>query len=164
MKRYLFFVLAMALQAGCGQRGHSGKESTEFIAGLRSHSSQEIVKTTLGAASAGWIATTERATGSEGGKAVTYDVTLVRIAVFTDLGVRGSLTLQFINDQLCTAWFFPSDWETYLKALEKKRGLRLSPGEETLIGSHTRLSLDPQRHFVAWEDDEIEGQFRRAIS
>lgn len=123
-----------------------------------------MAKTALGAASALWMETTERVTGVRDRVPVTYDVTVVRIPAYIDLGVRGSLTLQFLNNQLSAVWFFPSEWHAYLIAMESQRGVRLTPGKPALLGQNLRLTSDPEQRCVTWTDHELDVAFRRAVS
>lgn len=84
-----------------------------------------------------------------------FNVTTVKVRQFSDLGYSGELLVEFFNDRLVSARFFPLDTEGYRKQLLSKKGLDLMAQSDTRVSNNTRVwsATDHRgRGYFGWED------------
>lgn len=85
-----------------------------------------------------------------------FDITTLTVQDFSHLGEKGELVLEFFNDRLAAALFFPADTPRYRARLASEEGLRLDAAHtETRPAEHTRVWIAVDhlgREYVGWED------------
>jgi hypothetical protein len=98
-----------------------------------------------------------------------FDILKVSVPGYVHLGQSGELELEFFNDRLSSAWFYPDDAQSYHAALAKA-GLpvveRDSSATEEEVAPYTLVWATRDyrgRSYVGWADSRLRAQQTRWI-
>jgi hypothetical protein len=151
--------------------------ATPLIDQLQSYSSPSEVQQALRVDSNAWHIVERTIIPKSGGPAK-YKSEMVRLEDFTHLDIHGELILDFFNDRLMGAVFYPSDASLYRRKLEETRGIKfhivpdrfqgdLPPREETSIPPRTRIWIGKDykgKTCFGWEDRKLAREHDRWLA
>jgi hypothetical protein len=150
----LFLACATFVLPGCNRQA---AEQMELLPGVRSHTSSKEVRGQIAKVSDSWRVMEDTKTAVND-KRPPFHVLTVAIDSYSDLDEPGSLHIQFFNDRLMSARFFPKDVAKYLAKLKERRGIvvSLSQGARTL-GISVQYSVDYRgQSYVAYVDEGLQ--------
>lgn len=84
-----------------------------------------------------------------------FNVASVKVRNFTHLGVSGEFVVEFFNNRLVGARFYPADTDAYLAQLLSRAGIDLVHQSEVYFDKNARAwrAFDhAERGYVGWED------------
>ena len=144
--RILASLLSLLLVA-CGAAPNTAGVPLGF--GLTSYSSKTDVLS--GFADGHRTDVTENSSLGPNDKRPPFSIYTVRVSNVSDLGVAGELRLDFFNDRLMGAWFYPDDVPAYQAAmLSRRANVTAAPGVETWTARDYR-----GKWYIAWEDKAL---------
>tara|TARA_B110001454_G_scaffold219057_1_gene249573 strand:+ start:10309 stop:10866 length:558 start_codon:yes stop_codon:yes gene_type:complete len=84
-----------------------------------------------------------------------------KIKNYEHLGIKGTLTITFFNQQMASTRFYPNDHLAYADLFSKKVGLELKEGTTSNVPPKTNLQykkdLDGNFYFE-WQDKDLQNQ------
>jgi len=131
-------------------------ERTKLINGIESYQSVEEFKTFLARGSFQWEESEDKP--SPKGRPP-YNVHVITLKNFSNLGFTGKLVVTFFNNRLMATTFHPLDAVKYVAAVEKKEGVQLSGNKEAKLPPHTRVRVAvdyKNRTYVDWSDIRLD--------
>lgn len=132
MHQALVLVLPCFIFALFGCDAQRVVPTTELMPGIRSHISTEEARKQIRSAER-WRVLEDTKTPNDD-KRPPYHLLGVAIDKYVDLEEPGTLHLQFFNDRLMSATFYPQNAERYLASLKEKRGLDVSGAQTASAG------------------------------
>ena len=165
MKKLVFLgILACSLVAGlssCGAEDNSfvavRSDRAKLIDPFESYENISTVQQRLTDGGFKWAVIEDSQTVAKGEKRPPFHIHVIKVENFSNQGFEGSLKLQFFNDRMMAAWFYPKNFTSYRAALES-RYPELRSGGATVIDQFTRIEfgVDHEQHdYVAWEDSRL---------
>lgn len=123
-------ILVCAVSAISGCNNAQNVEPNLLLPGIRSHMSSEEVRKQIVKPSARWSVIEDTKTPVDD-KRPPFHLLRVAIGAYSDLDEPGALHLQFFNNRLISATFYPKDAANYLVRLKEKRGIVVSLAQKS---------------------------------
>ncbi len=140
-------------------------DRAKLIAPFESYERSQTVQERLRDKGLEWNVVEDNKTASKDETRPPFHVYVIRIGDFSDLGFKGVLRLEFFNDRLMAAWFYPDNFSSYRAAIEESHP-QMRGRTSATIAPHVRVSFgsDYEEHnYVAWEDTRLREQFNHWI-
>lgn len=87
-----------------------------------------------------------------------FNVVTIAVADYSHLGASGGLVLEFFNNRLMSARYYPKETGKYLAEMERTKGVKLGQNAEASLGKYTRIWLfqdQAQKQYIGWEDKRL---------
>lgn len=162
---YIFLLLAqmlLCMSLGCQDNCASVSfvkvetERTKLINGIQSYQSIDEFKTFLACGSFNWVESEDKP--SPKGRPP-YNIHVITLKNFSDLGFTGELVVTFFNNRLMATTFYPLDAVKYVAAVEENEGVQLNGNKEAKLPPHTRVRVAvdyKKRTYVDWSDIRLD--------
>lgn len=165
MQKLIFLgVLTCLLIAGLSSCG--GAEDNSFVTvradraklidPFESYENISTVQQRLTDGGFSWAVIEDSRTVVKGEKRPPFHTYVIKVDNFSNLGFEGTLKLEFFNDRVMAAWFYPKKFSSY-RAMLESRYPELRSGK-TVIDQFARMEFGvdhEQRDYVVWEDSRL---------
>jgi hypothetical protein len=154
LRRWPWLCIALALVfagAGCGKK--DAPKPSKFFGKLYSYQNPQEARKALRIKDQSWQEV-QRSQLLPTDPRPPFNILKVMLKDHYQSGVRGDLVLEFFNDRLMEARFYPSDVDIYRSALEGD-GISFSAQLEARIDPRTRVWMGKEqssRWYVGWVD------------
>ncbi|MDB5047814.1 MAG: uncharacterized protein JWO30_885 [Fibrobacteres bacterium] len=157
--RLLGFTLFLVFLSAC-----SKKFPEYWISDLQPQSTFEEVSKKLGLDQSKYQVVEDHHL-AQGDRRPRFDILAIEFQ-WEDLGSAGNLRLKFYNGILSEAWFFPINYEGYLKTMVDKKGINLIRYPEGKCRGKFKIirGIDyKNRPYILWEDIKTSEERERWI-
>lgn len=170
MKKLIFLaVFSCALIAGVpscdGTYGKSFVEvrsdRTKLIDPFESYESISTVQQRLKDSGSTWAVIENNATSAKGEMRPPFHIYVIRVDNFINFGLQGVLRLEFFNDRVMAAWFYPKNLSSY-RTLVEERYPEIRTSKAIIVDQYTRIKfgVDYEGHnYISWEDSRLRDEF-----
>jgi hypothetical protein len=169
MKKFIFILLFIAFQLGCGDNvtyTDVVDKPTLLIADIKSYQSIEYTKNQLVHGGYEWIVK-EDSKSPQYDSRPPFDILTISIKKYNYLGFSGELVLNFFNNRLMSTWFYPDDISSFFKKLKIQLGTDMMSQSEITFGKYTKMWKDKDyqdRIYIGWHDIRLIEENNRWIS